>query len=175
MKILGLTLQNDMKWKSNTKNMTSKAYKRLWIIKRLKRAGANKEDLIDVYSKQVRSVLEFGAPVWSSGLTKEEIDDIERVQKAFLHILLGQNYFSYENALLTSGLDSLEHRRIGLCLQFAKKAAKHPKHQSWFQEQDLEVPNTRSKKLKFKEPFCRSSRFRNSPIPYLTRLLNTYL
>ena len=40
MKILGLTLQNDMKWKSNTKNMTSKANKRLWIIKRLTRAGA---------------------------------------------------------------------------------------------------------------------------------------
>ena len=38
-------------------------------IKRLKKAGANKEDLIDVYTKQVRSVLEFGVPVWNSGLS----------------------------------------------------------------------------------------------------------
>ena len=73
IKILGLTLQNDLKWKSNTNNMTRKAYKRLWIIKRLKKAGANKEDLIDVYTKQVRSVVEFGVPVWNSGLSKEEV------------------------------------------------------------------------------------------------------
>jgi len=174
IKILGLTLQNDLKWKSNTNNMTRKAYKRLWIIKRLKKAGANKEDLIDVYTKQVRSVLEFGVPVRNSGLSKEEISDIERVQKAFLHILLGKSYLNFENALQISDLDSLEHRRLALCLKFSKKASKHPEHQHWFKLQDLEVPNTRSKKPKYKQPMCRSDRFHNSPIPYMTRLLNTY-
>ena len=78
MKILGLTLQNDLKWKSNTKNMINKAYKRLWIIKRLKTAGASHDDLTDVYIKQIRSILEFGEPVWNAGLTKEEISDIRK-------------------------------------------------------------------------------------------------
>ena len=50
--------------------MTSKTYKRLQIIKRLKRA-ANKEDLIDFDTKQVRSVLEFGAP-GAQGLLKRK-------------------------------------------------------------------------------------------------------
>ena len=36
MKLLGLTITNDLSWKANTENMTKKAYKRLWIIKRLK-------------------------------------------------------------------------------------------------------------------------------------------
>ena len=173
MKILGLILQNDLKWKSNTKNMTAKAYKRLWMIKRLKNAGANQEDLTDVYIKQVRSVLEFGVPVWNGSITKEEVNDIERVQKTFLHILLGQNYLNYECALEVSGLDSLVFRRTALCLRFAKKTARNPKHQHWFKVSGSGVPNTRSEKFKYKQPLCRLNRLKNSPIPYLTRLLNT--
>ena len=61
--------------------MEIKAYKRLWLIRRLKKEGACLDDLIDVYIKHVRSILEFGVPVWNSGLTLEEIKDIERVQK----------------------------------------------------------------------------------------------
>jgi hypothetical protein len=99
MKILGLTLSNDLKWRANTDNMTRKACGRLWMIKRLQKAGANLEDLTDIYTKQVRSVLEFGVPVWNSGINKEESSDIEWVQKAFLHIALGQAYTSYEQAL----------------------------------------------------------------------------
>ena len=29
------------------------------------------------YIKQIRSLLEFGVPVWNSGITQEEIHDIE--------------------------------------------------------------------------------------------------
>ena len=172
MKILVLTLSNDLKWRSNTDNMTTKAYGRLWMIKRLQKAGANLEDLTDIYIKQVRSVLEFGVPVWNSGLTKEESSDIERVQKAFLHIALGQAYTSYENALNMSKLETLEYRRENLCFKFAKKATKHPKHCSWFVEADPNAPDTRSNKQKYKTPLCRLNRFKKSPIPYLTSLLN---
>ena len=79
--------------------MTKKACARLWMVKRLKVRGANLTDLIDVYIKQVRSILEFGVPVWNSAITQEETLDIERVQKSFLHIAMGNNYHSYESAL----------------------------------------------------------------------------
>ena len=62
MKVLGLTLRSDMKWCSNTHNMVVKGFNRLWILKRLKQYGASSEELLDVYIKQVRSVLEL-APV----------------------------------------------------------------------------------------------------------------
>ena len=152
--------------------MTMKAYGRLWMIKRLQKAGANLEDLTDIYIKQVRSVLEFGVPVWNSGLNKEESSDIERVQKAFLHIALGQAYTSYEHALDISKLETLESRRENLCLKFAKKTAKHPKHRHWFVETDPNDPDTRSIKQQYKAPLCRLNRFKKSPIPYLTSLLN---
>ena len=65
MKLLGLTLTSDLKWKTNTTNMVKKSYSKMWILKRLKKKGANLQDLTDIYNKQVRSVLEFGAPVWN--------------------------------------------------------------------------------------------------------------
>ena len=50
--------------------------------------GASIDDLIAVYTKQIRYVLEFGVTVWNSSITKDESLDIERVQKAFLQIEL---------------------------------------------------------------------------------------
>ena len=38
--------------------------------------GASRKQLIDVYNKQVRSILEFAAPVWSGGLTESESNKI---------------------------------------------------------------------------------------------------
>ena len=132
MKLLGLTIQNDLSWKSNTCSLIKRAYKKLWAIKRLKSQGANREDLIDIYEKQVRSVLEFGVPVWNSGLNQDEVADIERVQKAFLHIALENEYKDYQSALQVSQLETLVCRRLQLCKKFAMKSSKHPKHSKWF-------------------------------------------
>ena len=172
MKILGLTLRNDLSWKTNTNIMVNKAYKRLWIITRLKSRGANSEDLLDIYIKQIRCLLEYGVAVWNSNLTVSESNDIERVQKSFLHIVLGDTYKDYENALKICKLETLKERRQKLCLNFAKKAAKHPSHSKWFKPQENKQ-NTRSKKNAYCTPIARLERFRRSPIPYLTRLLNT--
>ena len=172
MKLLGLTIRNDLSWKANTENMTKKAYKRLWMIKRLKKQGANLNDLTDIYIKQVRSILEFGVPVWNAGIKQEQVTDIERVQKSFLHIALGSDYTDYKSALEEANLEMLSSRRTKLCKNFAMKAFKHPKHTHWFSTKEP-GPNTRSDKIVFKPPLCRLSRLKKSPIPYLTSLLNT--
>ena len=52
-------MRRDIKWSSNTKNIVEKGYTRLWILGRLKNHEAGHEDLIDVYMKQVISVLEL--------------------------------------------------------------------------------------------------------------------
>ena len=125
-----------------------------------------------MYQKQVRSVLEFGTPVWTAGLIKEEIADIERVQRVFLHIVLGPNYVDYEEALTQTGLESLEDRRTKLCTKFALKASKDPKHKNWFMKMDIEKRTRIQNKIAFKQPHYRLERFRKSPIVYLTNLLN---
>ena len=131
------------------------------------------DDLKDVYIKQVRSVLELAVPAWHPGLTLSDSQDIERVQKSALHIILGTQYNSYSSALNTVHLDSLADRREAICLKFSKKATKHEKHSNWFK---LNTRNrvTRQPMTKFCPVIARTRRFQDSPISYLTQLLNKY-
>ena len=152
--------------------MIKRAFKKLWIIQRLKKQGANLNDLIDIHVKQVRSILDFGVPVWNSGLTQEEVIDIERVQKAFLHIALKDDYRDYQSALSKTNLETLVVRRFKLCKNFAVKTSKHPKHSKWFAKTKSGA-NTRSDKPIYKMPLCRLTRTSKGPIPYLTSLLNS--
>ena len=59
MKILGFTLTENLSWKRNTKLMVSRAYRKLWIVKRLLNLGASLDDLTDIFVKHVRSILEY--------------------------------------------------------------------------------------------------------------------
>ena len=173
MRVLGITITSDMKWATNTHNMVTKANKKLWVLRRLKNSGAKEEDLVDIYCKQVRSLLELAVPAWHGSITKDDQMDIERIQKSACHIILGEDYISYRNALKSLNLESLTGRRDKLCLKFAKRAEKHPKHRHWFKPNDNEV-NTRQTKLKYKEVFAKHDRFKKSPLAFLTDMLNNH-
>ena len=110
-------------------------------------------------------------PVWHSGLTQCNRYDIERVQRAAMHIILGDSYCTYENALRVMGLETLESRRNKLCTKFAIKSVKHTKHSKWF-KMNKKVSVTRQSQPKFCPVFSRTNRFKNSPISYLTEVLN---
>ena len=172
-RLLGLQITSDMKWKANTGCMISKANKRLWILRRLKILGADPTSLVDVYIKQVRSVLEFGVPVWQGSLTVSEKEDIEKVQRNATRIILGRSYKSYETALQSLNLEYLDLRRTKLCLNFALKAEADPKFCHWFKK-TTRVYNTRGNLPKYKEIYANHSRYLHSSIGYLTKLLNQY-
>ena len=173
MRLLGVHIRSDMKWHTNTEQMVKKAYKRLWIIRRLKSLGAAKKDLVDIYEKHVRCVLELAVPAWHGSITQKERVLIERVQKCAVHIILGQSYNSYKLALDVLQLESLEARRTKLCIKFVKKAEKHEKFANWFKLNDKRS-NTRLDRAKYCDVWARHTRFQNSPISFLTRLLNQY-
>ena len=56
MKIVGFIIRNDMKKISYTHYLTAKAYKRMWLIRRLKALGASTTQLVDSLQIQVLSV-----------------------------------------------------------------------------------------------------------------------
>ena len=72
--------------------------------------------------------------------------------------------------------ETLSERRLKLCQNFAKKAAKSPKFQNWFNEVKSRDSRTRSYKnkseAKFKAIPTRTNRYKKSPLPYLTDILN---
>ena len=170
-KLLGVIIRSDLSWGSNTAYMVKRANTKLWCLRRLKKLGASTSDLLDVYIKQIRSLLEFAVAVWHPSLTSDDRVKIERVQKSALCIILGTQYKSYGSALKKLQIESLFTRRNRLCKKFAKKAQKHEKFRMWF------IPNTRktvtrAKGPRFWEVYTRTERFGKSPISYLTKLLN---
>ena len=74
------------------------------MIRRLESLGVNRASLLQVFTMQIRSLLEFGAVVWHSMLTDQNSKAIERVQKTALAVILGPCYVCHENALAQTDL-----------------------------------------------------------------------
>ena len=170
-KLLGVTLTSDLSWTPHVVDITTRATKKLWILVRFKLLGGTRDQLVTVYQLRVRSTLEFASPVFHSGLSQEQSRRLEMVQKKACAIILGKDYVSYENALTTLNLERLNARRTALTLDFAIKCSKSPKHSHFFPLNNVARENNRNTK-KYKEFQCRTSRYYNSPVPYMARLLN---
>ena len=168
-RLLGVVLRSDLSWSSNTDSIVQRCNSKLWFLRRLKKLGAGMEDLIDLYHKHVRSILEYAAPVWHSSLTGEDRLKLERVQKTAFHVILGDQYRSYNSALKTTGRKTLFDRRRKLCLKFTKKSLKNSKFETWFKPTGLKT-KTRQEQLRFQDVHCRTDMY--SPISNLTSLLN---
>ena len=102
-----------------------KAYKRMWIVRRLKSLGASTNQLLNVLNKQVLSVLFLGAPAWFGQLTTAEKIHLNRVLRCGLHTIYGDTYRSLTNALTRAGMlsvtksdqgsDSVKKKRKKIC------------------------------------------------------------
>ena len=91
-------------------------------------------------------------PAWQGNISQADKANIERVQKSALHIMLGEQYYSYKNALEVLSLETLDNRRNQLCLKFAKKCEKHDKFKNWFKLNNKNF-NTRSYIVRFKHGY----------------------
>ena len=157
-------------WQSNTNHIVRQAYKRMTILQNLYKFSVPLEDLISIYTLYIRSVVETSAVVWHSSLTLGQEMEIERVQKVALRIILKHNYLNYENALHITSLPRLSDRRIQLCKNFALKCLRNPKTSDMFpiNNKKHHVRNPE----KFKVTHANTSRFANSAIPFMQKLLN---
>ena len=97
-KLLGVYLSSDLSWNYNTSQITRKAMSRLWLIWRMKSLKIDTNIIYDYYVKEIRPVLEYAVPVWSSGISLRNSDDIEKVQTIVFRIILGSSYCNYPDA-----------------------------------------------------------------------------
>ena len=169
VKLVGVIINQDLRWEKNTDFMCTKARKKLWVLRRLKKFDMEVSKLADVYKKEVRSLLEYAVPVWHSGITVKQSNQIERVQKAAFKVILEQDYINYEVACTLLFMEPLYIRRSQLCLKFAKRDFK--KDQTMFTRATKTI-NTRSSPNIVEEFRCRTMRYQKSSLPYLSKLLN---
>ena len=74
------------------------------LLHKLVEFGVAVPDLVNIYVLYVRSILEQSCQVWNSALTLENSQNLERVQKTSLKIILKSDYQTYKNALDVTGL-----------------------------------------------------------------------
>ena len=146
VKICGVWQEEDLLWSKNCDELSRRAYARIPMISKLKYIGTRTEDLLDVYCLYVRSILEFCAVVFHSGLTQEQSHQLETVQGVALFTILeeqshqletvqgvalftilGDNYVLYEAAREMTGIPMFSERRQERVETFCKRAIKHMK------------------------------------------------
>ena len=171
-KLLGVIITDDLKWEENTASLVKRANSRMELLRKVASFGTSAEEKRNIYILYIRSVLEQSCVVWHSSLTKQNQEDLERVQKSAVRIINGKDIPDYDEALVQANLDSLETRRKELCLNFALKCVKSQKSKNLFplrvKEHEMEIRD--------QEKYCvqnaNTDRLKNSTIPYMQRLLN---
>ena len=172
-KLLGVIISDDLKWDENTKYLVKKAYSRMELLRKVASFTNSLEDKKNIYVLFIRSILEQASVVWSSSLSLENSDDLERVQKSAVRIILGKDFIDYEKALEKVDLESLKERRQTLSKKFAKKCLENEKTSDMFQVREkIHAMNVR-KEEHFKVNFANTKRLKISAIPSMQRILNT--
>ena len=134
------------------------------MLRLLKRSKADMKTLIIVYTTVIRPILEYACQVWHFNIPYSLSDDIERVKKSALKIIVP--LLSYREGLQITGITSLQDRREHLCDQFFKQNLNNEKITdllpvSFTSNYDLRLPR------KFDNYICKTDRFKQSFLPQM--------
>ena len=172
VKLLGVIITKDLKWDKNTSYIVKKANKKMRMLHIASKFTRNREHLKQIYKTFIRNNLEFSSNVWHSSLTKENRQDLERVQKAALRVILRGDYLNYEDALKLTKLESLEERRASISLKFAKNCLKNVNFSKLFPLKKISHAMNVRNPDKYVVKSANTERFKRSTIPFLQRQLN---
>ena len=98
--------------------------------------------------------------------------DLERVQKAAVKVILGKDYVNYDEALSVLKLESLEKRRETMALKFVKNSLENNNYSKLFPLREVKHDIKIRQSEKYVVNQSRTKRHRDSAVPYLQELLN---
>ena len=128
-KLLGVYIDNDLKWNSHIDYIVKKSSKKLYSLRLLKRSVVEPENILKVYLSTIRPVLEYAIPIWKS-IPDYLSDRVESIQRRALRIIYPEAE-SYDQSLRVAKLETLASRRISLCTKYMNKiktSESHPLH-----------------------------------------------
>ena len=161
VKVLGLTIQNNFKWNAHVDVITSKAAKRLYLLRQLKRAGINTHDLVQFYCAVIRSVLEHACQVFHRSLPDYLSTQIEAIQRRAMRTIYPD--LNYAEALEAADLVTLFARRDKLSKDLFEMIASDTDHKlaSLLPLKAFDTINLRRMR-DYQIPKFRTNRFKNS-------------
>ena len=107
--------------------------------------------------------------MWDSGLTNQNIENLERT---FVKLIMEENYQNYTSSLKFLNLETLETRRKKISVKFARTSISDGHFA------DLFPKRTKTHKMetrnidKYKVFHANTERYKNSPILTMQRMLN---
>ena len=174
LKILGVVVQNDLRWNAQIQHMVKKASKTIWLLRRMNQMGVDQQTIARYWKAEGLCHLEYCSPVYSGALTKLQERDLARVHRRAVAAITGVRTRGEEFSQTCRRLgleDDLSQRRLRLAQKFAKRTSEKSRHQDIFER--LNNPhNTRRGGKVWRDPVCHTRRHLQSARPYLTRLLN---
>ena len=173
VKLLGIYVQENLKWDTQVSSMCKAFNRKLYFLRQLKRCNIPVHDLLTIYLQYVRPTLEYAAPAWFGGLTKTQRDCLEKMQRKAFRIIFTADYCRsqpYRDICQLHNIPVLSERLEILSLNFGKVLLKSDTYRNW-------LPPLRNNNLRNSDKLssirCRTNRYKCSPIPFLTSILNS--
>ena len=104
-KLLGVYLDNDLKWDNHIYYVVKKSSKKLYSLRLQKRSVVEPENILKVYLSTIRPVLEYAIPNWQS-IPDYLSDRVESIQRRALRIIYPEAE-SYDQSLRVAKLETL--------------------------------------------------------------------
>ena len=168
-KVLGFYINNKLTWDDHIQKIVAKANSRLHLLRAMMRAKFPKDALISFYVSSIRSILEYGAPVWNFNITTQQNKILENIQRRVLKMIDGipptDHDYDYVSLLQKYKMKSLDERRGDLCESLFKSIITNPDHQL-YKLFPLRPNTTRTRSnATFQLSHIKSDRFLRSFIP----------
>ena len=174
-KHLGVILQSNGKWKEHIKDITTRAKRRLDIL-RSTMHRLDRKTLETLYTSYIRPIIEYGCEVWDS-CTLEEKQSLEAIQLEGARIALGAKRGTSHGLIYKEiQWDTLQMRRNRqkLCMLYKMKHGMTPPTLTRLlpdQKSQLSNYNLRDKS-NFTTPYSRCDAMKDSFIPVTSSLWN---
>ena len=156
-----MVVLDNLRWNAHVESICKKAAKHLYFLKQLKRAKVPPHDMLLFYTTCIPPVIEYACPVFHHSLPQYLSNEIERLQKRALRIILSD--LSFAEALVALDITSLYEKRAALSNALFDQIVRDQSHKL----HDLLPPRngfsycTRSQRY-LKLPICKTNRFRNT-------------
>ena len=140
---------------------------RLYFLRQLKKSHVATRELLLFYITCIRSILEYGSPVFHRALPSYLSEDLERLQKRTMKIIYPQ--LSYAKALELAGLLTLYDRREAIAAKLFDEICANQSHSLHELLPSKYQPSYYLREQRtFIRPKCKTGRCKNSfPLSYV--------
>ena len=161
VKLLGLTISEDLKWNQHVMDICKKVSSRLYFLRQLKRAKVPSKELVLFYTTCIRPVTEYACQVFHNSLPQYLSYEIEKLQKRAFRIIFPELH--YQEVLDLLNIPTLYDRRETLAEKLFSDIVTNDQNKLRTllppeNSSDLPLRNMR----KFQVPNFKTNRFKNS-------------